>query len=78
MSAEERNRCQGNRGIPQTAPFAVEDMPRKSLDIRFTDNPLVMRKKHLLLSLPPARTGLGVAQVSGQGTSPLQVLRAAP
>ena len=24
----ERDRCQGNRGIPQTALFAVEDMPR--------------------------------------------------
>ena len=30
------------------------------------------------LSLPPARTGAGRARISGQGTSPLRVLRAAP
>ena len=72
----ERNRCQGNRGIPERR--SREDMPRKSLDIRFTDNPLVKGKGHLRLSLLPARTGLGGAQNSGQGTSPLRVLRAAP
>ena len=55
-----------------------EDMPRKSLDIRFTDDPLVKGKGPLRLSLLPARTGLGGAQDPGQGTSPLPVLRAAP
>ena len=35
----ERNRCQEDRGIPQPALFAGEDMPRKPLDIRFTDYP---------------------------------------
>ena len=32
----------------------------------------------MLAGLPPARTGSGRARVQGQGTSPLQVLRAAP
>ena len=55
-----------------------EDMPRKSLDIRFTDHPLVKGKGQLRLSLLPARTGPGRAREKGQGTSPLRVLRAAP
>lgn len=42
-------------------------MPRKSIDIRAADHPLL-----------PARTGLGRAQDMGQGTRPLRVLRAVP
>jgi hypothetical protein len=36
----ERNRCQDNRGIMGLSPV----MPRKYLDIRFSDYPIVWRK----------------------------------
>ena len=35
-----RQACQGDRGIPQAAPFAAEDMPRKPLDRRRAKRPL--------------------------------------
>lgn len=41
----ERNRCQENRGIPQR--HWREDMPRKSLDIRFSDYPVSVEKGQL-------------------------------
>lgn len=47
------------------APF----MPRKSLDKRFTDNPLD-QERNKFLSLPYRRV------LMGQGTGPLQVHRA--
>jgi hypothetical protein len=37
-------------------------MPRKFLDIRFSNYPLIKGKGQLRLSLPPARTGLGGVQ----------------
>ena len=73
----ERSRCQGDRGIPEPAHFAGEDMPRKPLDVRLTDYP-VTKGKDCVLFLPPARTGAGRARKRGQGAGPLQVLRAAP
>ena len=48
-----------------------KDMPRKLLDIRLTDYP-VYAEKGQLHPFPAFRRGLG------QGTGPLQVLRAAP
>ncbi len=53
-------------------------MPRKSLDIRPTDDHGPKERCCKRLSLPPARAGLGSAQETGQGTGPLRVLRAAP
>ena len=45
----ERNRCQGNRGIPEQAANAgCEDMPRKSLDKRSAPyNPDGVKVTHL-------------------------------
>ncbi len=37
----ERGRCQGDRGIPQR--LWREDMPRKPLDIRPSDHPIVWK-----------------------------------
>lgn len=50
---------------------AGEDMPRKSLDIRFTDYPLVRERSPQLLSPLPARMGPGSARAKGQGDYPL-------
>ena len=36
-------RCQGNRGIPER--LRREDMPRKSLDIRFSNHPNALVSK---------------------------------
>ena len=68
MSSEPWNTVTGKAG---------EDMPRKSLDIRFTDYPIYM-ERCCAPFLPPARTGVGRAHKMGQGTSPLRVLRAEP
>ena len=40
----ERSRCQGDRGIPEPAHFAGEDMPRKPLDKRLTDYPFAWER----------------------------------
>ena len=53
---KERNRCQWNRGIPQPDTFLPgEDMPRKSLDIRFTDYPFIRKKDYSLFPVPQRR-----------------------
>ena len=44
----ERNRCQENRGIPER--LRREDMPRKSLDIRFSDLSLCPGGRHSVAS----------------------------
>ena len=57
----ERNRCQEDRGIPEPARItAGEDMPRKPLDIRFTDYPVLFGKGARTLSC--FRRGRGVGQ----------------
>lgn len=66
----ERNRCQGNRGIPQAAFFAAEDMPRKSLDIRFTEHP-VKREKGPPRPFPCFRRGRVWAEPSGRVKGPV-------
>lgn len=38
----ERNCCQENREIPQ--PLCGEDMPRKSLDLKFPDYPAIWER----------------------------------
>ncbi len=53
-------------------------MPRKSLDTSPTDYPVLAGKVPTRLSLPPARTGLGSAQIMGQGTGPLWGLGQGP
>lgn len=58
----ERNCCQENRGIPQ--PLCGEDMPRKSLDLKFPDYPAIWERSCCTFpSLLPARTGLGRTQI---------------
>ena len=70
-----RNRCQGNRGIPQRP--CREDMPRKSLDIRFTDHP-IFRERAMPLSLLPARMGAGKARYRVKGFVPCGFLGQGP
>lgn len=53
-------------------------MPRKSLDTRTTEHPVPAGKVPVHLSLLPARTGLGSAQIRGQGTGPLWGLGQGP
>ena len=55
-----------------------EDMPRKSIDIRLTDNPSQQKRGNCTLFLPSGEDGFGQSPIMGQGTSPLQVLRAEP
>ena len=55
-----------------------EDMPRKSIDIKFTDNPTQQKRGNRALFLPSGEDGFGQSPIMGQGTSPLRVLRAAP
>lgn len=56
-------------------------MPRKSLDIKVTDNLVFAEKKgggQCTLFLPSGKDMFGQNPIMGQGTSPLQVHRAAP
>ena len=55
-----------------------EDMPRKSIDIRLTDNPIQQERGNCALFLPSGEDGFGQSPKMGQGTSPLRVLRAVP
>ena len=55
-----------------------EDMPRKSIDIRLTDNPIQEKRGNCTLFLLSGEDRFGRSPITGQGTSPLQVLRAAP
>ena len=57
---------------------ACEDMPRKSVDIRPTDNPVSQKRGHCALFLPSGEDGFGQRPKTGQGTGPLWVLRATP
>ena len=66
----ERNRCQGNRGIPEPPPGG-EDMPRKSLDKRLTDDPVQRKRGCCALFLPSGKDGFGQSPKTGQGTGPL-------
>ena len=55
-----------------------EDMPRKSIDRKFTDDPLRQKRGNCALFLPSGEDGSGQSPKMGQGTGPLRVLRAAP
>lgn len=55
-----------------------EDMPRKSIDIRLTDYPVQQKRGNCALFLPSGEDGFGQSPIMGQGTGPLQVLRAVP
>ena len=55
-----------------------EDMPRKSIDIRLTDDPVWQKRGKCALFLPSGEDGFGQSPKTGQGTGPLRVLRAAP
>ena len=48
-----------------------EDMPRKSIDIRLTDNPIQQKRGNCTLFLPSGEDGFGQSPIMGQGTSPL-------
>ena len=53
-------------------------MPRKSLDIRFSEYPIQQKRANCALFLPSGEDGCGQRPETGQGTRPLLVLRAAP
>ena len=55
-----------------------EDMPRKSIDIKFPDYPVQQKRGNCTLFLPSGEDGFGQRPIMGQGTDPLQVLRATP
>ena len=55
-----------------------EDMPRKSIDRKFTDDPLRQKRGNCALFLPSGEDGFGQSPKLGQGIGPLRVLRAAP
>ena len=55
-----------------------EDMPRKSIDISLTDNPIQEKRGNCTLFLPSGEDGFGQSPIMGQGTCPLRVLRALP
>lgn len=55
-----------------------EDMPRKPIDIRLTDDPVQQKRGNCTLFLPSGEDGFGQSPILGQGTGPLRVLRAAP
>ena len=55
-----------------TAGFAsCEDMPRKSIDIKFSDYPVQQKRGNCALFLPSGEDGLGQSPILGQGTGPL-------
>ena len=55
-----------------------EDMPRKSIDRKLTDDPLRQKRGICALFLPSGEDGSGQSPIMGQGMDPLRVLRAAP
>lgn len=55
-----------------------EDMPRKSIDIKLTDDPVQQKRGKCALFLPSGEDGFGQSPIMGQETGPLRVLRAAP
>ena len=66
---KERNRCQWNRGIPQPGTFLPgEDMPRKSLDIKFTDYRFKI-KRIIPFFLSPSEGGFGRRDTLSKGIS---------
>jgi hypothetical protein len=66
------------KGTVEYRSASHEDMPRKFLDIRFSDYP-IQTEKGQLRPFPAFRRGWVRAKpVMSQGTSPLRVLRAEP
>ena len=55
-----------------------EDMLRKSIDIRLTEYPAQQKRGNCALFLPSSEDGFGQSPKLGQGTGPLQVLKAEP
>ncbi len=55
-----------------------EDMPRKFIDIKLTDDPVQQKRGNCTLFLPSGEDRFGQSPIMGQGTCPLRVLRAAP
>ena len=55
-----------------------EDMPRKSIDKRLTDNPVQQKRGDCALFLPSGEDGCGQSPLMGQGTSPLWGLGRCP
>ncbi len=70
MSIEPWNTGTGGEAV-------CEDMPRKSIDIRLTDDPVRQKRGSCALFLPSGEDGSGQSPKMGQGTGPLWVLRAA-
>lgn len=48
-----------------------EDMPRKSIDIKFPDHPVQQKRGNCALFLPSGEDGFGQRPKMGQGTGPL-------
>ena len=55
-----------------------EDMPRKSVDKKFPDDPVQQKRGNCTLFLPSGEDGFGQSPKSGQGTSPLWGLGQGP
>ena len=71
--AEKQYCCTGADGLA-----GCEDMPRKSIDIKFTDYPVQQKRGNCALFLPSGEDGFGQRPKMGQGTGSLWVLRATP
>ena len=69
------NRTVEYRSSRQTG---CEDMPRKFIDIKFSDYPVQQKRGNCALFLPSGEDRSGQRPEMGQGTGPLRVLRAAP
>ena len=48
-----------------------EDMPRKSIDIKFPDYPVQQKRGNCALFLPSSKDGFGQRPILGQGTGSL-------
>ena len=71
MSIEPRNTGTDGAAV-------CEDMPRKPIDMKLTDDPGQQKRGSCALFLPSGEDGFGQSPILGQGTGPLRVLRAAP
>ena len=50
---------------------SCEDMPRKSIDNKFSDYPIQQKRGNYALFLPSGEDGLGQRPILGRGTGPL-------
>ena len=74
----ERNRCQGNRGIPEQEASPTARICRESPLTKGSRIILFFGKGAMRLSLPPARTGVGGAHQWVKGLVPCGFLGRSP